>query len=66
MNTFGIQKISLLRSFCEKTGVQIHLREYQLNKSGSSGKSQGNTFNQDDVLNVFPVVKHIDPKVRKK
>jgi len=61
---YGIQKMSLLRSFCLKTGVQIFLREYQLNKVGGSGKSNSNTFTHEDILNVFPVVKHIDPKVR--
>jgi protein TIF31 len=64
LSTYGIQKLSLLRSFCLKTGVQILLREYQFNKMGGAGKLSGNTFNQEDVLNVFPIVKHIDPKVR--
>lgn len=65
LSFYGIQKISLLRSFTLKTGVQILLREYQFHRNGAtSGKSSGNTFTQEDVLNVFPVVKHIDPKVR--
>ena len=63
MSTYGIQKVSLLRSFCLKTGVQILLREYQFNKNGGAGKLNGNAFNQEDILNVFPIVKHIDPKV---
>ncbi|XP_021944435.1 clustered mitochondria protein homolog isoform X3 [Folsomia candida] len=63
LSFYGIQKISLLRSFTLKTGVQILLREYQFHRNGAtSGKSSGNTFTQEDVLNVFPVVKHIDPK----
>jgi protein TIF31 len=66
LNYFGVQKISILRSFCLKTGIQVMLREYQFNRNGGSGKSSINTFNQEDILNVFPVVKHIDPKVTKK
>ncbi|CAL8134648.1 unnamed protein product [Orchesella dallaii] len=62
LSLYGIQKLSLLRSFSLKTGVQIHLREYQFHKNGSAGKTVGNSFSQEDILNVFPVVKHIDPK----
>jgi len=63
LSLYGVQKISLLRSFCLKTGIQIVLREYAFGKNGNSGRSNGNCFTQEDVLNVFPVVKHIDPKV---
>jgi protein TIF31 len=63
LSVYGVQKMSLLRSFCLKTGIQIMLREYSFGKNGNSGKSFGNSFSQEDVLNVFPVVKHIDPKV---
>lgn len=65
---YGIQKLSLLRSFSLKTGVQILLREYQFHpnqKNGGSGTKSSagnNAFSQEDILNVFPVVKHIDPK----
>lgn len=68
LQLYGVQKLSLLRSFCLKTGVQILLREYQLqgngrgNGGGGSRPSGNNAFTQEDVLNVFPVVKHIDPK----
>jgi len=63
LSVYGVQKLSLLRSFSLKTGVQILLREYPFNKNGAAGKAGGNTFCQEDILNVFPVVKHIDPKV---
>lgn len=63
LSFYGVQKLSLLRSFCLKTGIQVMLREYQFNRNGGSGKSSGNTFTQEDILNVFPVVKHVDPKV---
>ncbi|XP_022252405.1 clustered mitochondria protein homolog [Limulus polyphemus] len=53
---YGIQKISLLRSFCMKCGVQILLKEYSLDNHSRSA------FTEDDILNVFPVVKHINPR----
>lgn len=53
---YKIQKISLLRSFCLKNGVQIHLREYTFESKNKP------TFNEDDIINVFPVVKHINPR----
>ncbi|XP_029163383.1 clustered mitochondria protein homolog isoform X2 [Nylanderia fulva] len=53
---FHLQKISLLRSFCIKTGIQILLREYSFENKNRS------TFFEDDILNIFPVVKHINPR----
>lgn len=51
-----LHKIIFLRSICVKTGVQILLREYNFDSKGRP------TFNEDDILNVFPIVKHIDPR----
>lgn len=56
IETFSLQKISILRSFCIKTGVQILLREYNFDHKNRQ------TFTEDDILNVFPVVKHIHPR----
>uniref|UniRef100_T1ITX2 Clustered mitochondria protein homolog n=1 Tax=Strigamia maritima TaxID=126957 RepID=T1ITX2_STRMM len=53
---YGIQKISLLRSFCSKTGVQILLREYTMDSRHRQA------FSEDDIINIFPVVKHINPR----
>ncbi|XP_053205036.1 clustered mitochondria protein homolog [Panonychus citri] len=55
VNMYNLQKISILRSFCMKTGIQILIREYNMD-------SRSKTFNEDDILNVFPVVKHINPR----
>jgi hypothetical protein len=54
---YGIQKVSLLRSFCQCVGVQILLREYNLEIRSRA------IFAEDDIVNVFPVVKHIHPRV---
>ncbi|XP_014288289.1 clustered mitochondria protein homolog isoform X1 [Halyomorpha halys] len=56
VETYGLQKISLLRSFCLKTGIQILLREYSFDTKNKL------TFYEEDILNIFPVVKHINPR----
>lgn len=53
---YRLQKISLLRAFCLKTGVQILLREYNFEMKNKP------TFGESDIVNVFPVVKHINPR----
>lgn len=56
---FHLQKISLLRNFCIKTGIQILLREYNFENKNRA------TFFEEDILSIFPVVKHINPRVSK-
>ncbi|XP_041854801.1 clustered mitochondria protein homolog isoform X2 [Melanotaenia boesemani] len=51
---YGLQKLSLLREFCLKTGVQLRLRDYFLDNQNKA------PISSDDILNIFPVVKHID------
>ncbi|XP_064613214.1 LOW QUALITY PROTEIN: clustered mitochondria protein homolog [Liolophura sinensis] len=53
---FGIQKISLLRSISIKCGLQILLKEYNLDSRHKQ------PFNEEDVVNVYPNVKHVHPK----
>ena len=45
------------RSFCLKTGIQILLREYMFDMKNKV------TFFEEDIVNTFPVVKHINPRV---
>lgn len=60
---FGLQKVSLLRAFGQATGVQLQLREYSgLDNSNSKNAATHPVFSEDDVINVFPVVKHINPR----
>lgn len=56
LEQYALQKISLLRSFCLKTGVQILLREYTFDSKNRL------TFFEEDIINIFPVVKHINPR----
>uniref|UniRef100_A0A3B3H675 Clustered mitochondria (cluA/CLU1) homolog b n=1 Tax=Oryzias latipes TaxID=8090 RepID=A0A3B3H675_ORYLA len=51
----NLQRISLLREFAIKTGIQVQLREY------SFESRQKPVFVEDDVVNLFPVVKHLKP-----
>jgi len=54
---FNLQKVSLLRALCKSVGIQVLLREYSLD-----GKTR-QAFYEEDIQSVFPVVKHIHPKV---
>ncbi|CAH2096174.1 unnamed protein product [Euphydryas editha] len=52
----SLQKISLLRSFALKVGLQVLLREYDFDNKNKT------TFSGSDIMNIFPVVKHINPR----
>ena len=52
---FDLQKVSLMRAVCKAAGIQLVLREYSLDNNGK-------IFTDEDVINVFPVVKHINPR----
>ncbi|XP_024122380.1 clustered mitochondria protein homolog [Oryzias melastigma] len=51
----NLQRISLLREFAIKTGIQVQLREYAFESR------QKAAFVEDDVINMFPVVKRLRP-----
>lgn len=51
-----LHRLAFLRLFCAKTGIQILLREYLFDNKSRP------TFTEDDILNIFPIVKHIDPR----
>ncbi|KAL2094588.1 hypothetical protein ACEWY4_009307 [Coilia grayii] len=51
----GVQRITLLREVTIKTGIQVQLREYHFENKRSP------TFTEEDILNMFPIVKHIRP-----
>ncbi|XP_077377070.1 clustered mitochondria protein homolog isoform X2 [Festucalex cinctus] len=50
---YKLQKISLLREFCLKTGVQLRLRDYIFDSQSKA------PIGPDDIINIFPLVKHI-------
>ncbi|KAK3085037.1 hypothetical protein FSP39_023311 [Pinctada imbricata] len=53
---YGVQRVSLLRAFCHKVGIQILLREYNLDVRNKQ------IFYEEDIINIFPVVKHVQPR----
>ncbi|KAM9853419.1 clustered mitochondria protein homolog isoform 2-T2 [Aulostomus maculatus] len=53
---FGLQKITLLREISIKTGIQILIKEYNFDSRHKPA------FTEEDILNIFPVVKHVNPK----
>lgn len=53
---YGLQRVSMLRAFCMSVGIQILLREYNLDIKNKQ------IFNEEDIVNIFPVAKHIHPK----
>lgn len=50
---YHVQKVTLLREFVTSVGIQLHLREYDFDAK--------TMFNESDILNMFPKVKHINP-----
>lgn len=52
---YNLQKISLLRSVCSRCGVQLKLRDYSLSRNQE-------LFTDEDVVNLFPIVKHVNPR----
>ncbi|XP_069471163.1 clustered mitochondria protein homolog isoform X2 [Ambystoma mexicanum] len=56
VETYKLSKISLLREISIKTGIQIVLKEYNFESRHKP------TFTEEDILNIFPVVKHVTPK----
>merc|ERR1712241_378130 len=60
---YGLQKVSLLRSICMKTGIQLQLKEYTFDaKSNNFDNKAQQTFTDDDIVNMYPIVKHINPR----
>ncbi|KAM7413273.1 hypothetical protein PAMA_020587 [Pampus argenteus] len=53
---YGLQKAVLLREISIKTGIQILIKEYNFDSRHKPA------FTEEDILNIFPVVKHVNPK----
>ncbi|KAM9846424.1 clustered mitochondria protein homolog [Aulostomus maculatus] len=54
---YSLQRISLLREMAIKTGIQVQMREYVFESRHRP------VFGEEDVVNMFPVVKHLQPTV---
>ncbi|XP_066520201.1 clustered mitochondria protein homolog isoform X2 [Hoplias malabaricus] len=53
---YGLQKIILLREISVKAGIQILIKEYNFDSRHKPA------LTEEDILNIFPVVKHVNPK----
>ncbi|XP_053729327.1 clustered mitochondria protein homolog [Synchiropus splendidus] len=53
---YSLQKTTLLREVSIKTGIQILIKEYNFDSRHKPA------FTEEDILNIFPVVKHVNPK----
>ncbi|KAL4647618.1 hypothetical protein GN956_G8052 [Arapaima gigas] len=53
---YGLQKITLLRETSIKAGIQVLMKEYNFDSRHKPA------FTEEDILNIFPVVKHVNPK----
>ncbi|KAM9451424.1 clustered mitochondria protein homolog isoform 1-T1 [Clarias gariepinus] len=56
VDKYGLQRITLLREISIKTGIQILIRDYQFDAKHRP------VFTEDDILNIFPIIKHVIPK----
>ncbi|CAN8015169.1 unnamed protein product [Ixodes persulcatus] len=56
LESLGVHKCVLLRSLCLKGGLQLLHREYALEQRTRA------PFTEEDVVNVFPVAKHVHPR----
>ncbi|OQR70330.1 clustered mitochondria-like [Tropilaelaps mercedesae] len=54
---YDVSRIALMRSFCMRVGIQMLQKNYQL----STGLSNG-AIGEDDIVNLFPIVKHMEPR----
>jgi hypothetical protein len=41
------------------------MREYQFESTTKSSRSNSECFNEDDIINIYPIIKQVPPKVRK-
>ena len=54
---YKLRKLTLLKSLAQKNGVQLVLKEYNFDSKNKEA------FSEEDILNMFPIVKHVPPKV---
>ncbi|KAE9417074.1 hypothetical protein Angca_006447, partial [Angiostrongylus cantonensis] len=58
VDQYGVQKISLLRRLCGMLGIQLLIKDYQLDSNSTRTRLP---FTADDIQNLFPVTKHRQP-----
>lgn len=67
---YPLTKLATLRDVCISTGIVIKCRDYYLSESlnkqddkkkADTSLDEGLTFGPEDILNILPIVKHLDP-----
>lgn len=51
-----MSRTTLLRNFCQSLGIQLLLRDYVFDQKHKQ------TFNDEDIMNIYPIVKHLNPQ----
>ena len=64
IETYNVRRTCILRSFCLKTGLQLAVREYQFESNNKSSRTTTECFNEDDIINIYPIIKQVPPKVK--
>ena len=54
--TYNVSRTTLLRNFCQSLGIQLLLRDYIFDQHYKQ------TFNDEDIMNIYPIVKHLNPQ----
>lgn len=54
---YDIGRVSMMRRFCVKCGVQMVQKNYQINSGLSCG-----AITEQDIISLYPIVKHIEPR----
>uniref|UniRef100_A0A914DXN8 Clustered mitochondria protein homolog n=1 Tax=Acrobeloides nanus TaxID=290746 RepID=A0A914DXN8_9BILA len=58
MEISGAQRIAIVRRFCMMNGIQLILKDYNLDSKTKL------PFSEDDIHNMYPVVKHMNPHAK--
>ena len=40
------------------------MREYQFETTARSSRTNSECFNEDDIINIYPIIKQVPPKVQ--
>ncbi|CAF5200723.1 unnamed protein product, partial [Rotaria magnacalcarata] len=59
---YNVRRTCILRSLCLKTGLQLSMREFQFDQTNKSNRTANECFNEDDIINIYPLIKQVPPK----
>ncbi|CAF3393139.1 unnamed protein product [Rotaria socialis] len=62
LEKYNVRRTCILRSLCLKTGLQLAMREFQFDQTNKSNRTANECFNEDDIINIYPLIKQVPPK----